>query len=277
MTIPTHDSPYDDALGVAVRAAREAAEIVRSNAGRLDGVRAKGANDFVTATDEAAQEAILHVLERAVPDDAVIAEEGADLDDPPRTVEGRRWIIDPLDGTTNFMQQVPPYAVSIALQEEEALVAGVVLNIPHEELFTAVADHGLQLNGRATGVSQTETFSDAFLATGFPYRRFEHTEEYLEVLGTMIRTSRGVRRHGSAAIDLAWLACGRFDGFFETGLDPWDVAAGTLLVREGGGCVTDYHNGDGLRPLFDQQVCATNTRVHDALLERVAPMNDIRL
>jgi len=140
-----------------------------------------------------------------------------------------------------------------------------------------VAAHGLLRNGQPAEVSPTEDFENAFLATGFPYRRFEHTERYLDVLADILRDARSVRRHGSAAIDLAWLACGRFDGFFETGLSPWDVAAGILLVREGGGRVTNYHEEGGLTPLFDQQVCATNGQVHEALLDHLAPMDDVRL
>ena len=277
MTTPTHDSPYDDDLATAVRAARRAAAVIRDQSGSLGDVRAKTRNDFVTETDEAAQVAAVETLRAAHPDDRILAEEGDDPDTIPAVVDGRRWIVDPLDGTTNFMHQVPPYAVSIALQEGDALVAGVVLNVPHEELFTAVAGHGLQLNGQPATVSPTDDFENAFLATGFPYRRFEHTERYLDVLADILRDARSVRRHGSAAIDLAWLACGRFDGFFETGLLPWDVAAGILLVREGGGRVTNYHDENGLTPLFDQQVCATNGRVHDPLLRHLAPMNDVRL
>jgi myo-inositol-1(or 4)-monophosphatase len=277
MSVPTHSSAYDDALEVAVRAARRGAAIIREHAGRLDDVRAKGINDFVTATDEAAQEAIVEILHDAAPEDEIIAEEGADLDTRDSLIEGRRWIVDPLDGTTNFMQQVPPYAVSIALQDDGRIVVGVVLDVPHDELFTAVADHGLQVNGLSTGVTQTADFADAFIATGFPYRRFEHTEQYLAVLEKIIRNTRGVRRHGAAAIDLARLACGRFDGFFETGLRPWDVAAGTLLVREGGGRVTDYRGAGSLTPLFEQQICATNGPLHDTLLNHVASMKDVRL
>ena len=277
MASPSHDSPHDPVLGVAVRAAHRGAEIIRDHAGRLDEVREKGVNDFVTATDEAAQAAIVETLRDATPDAEVIAEEGATLDAHDPSINGQRWIVDPLDGTTNFMQQVPPYAVSVALQEENAIVVGVVLDVTHDELFTAVADHGLQLNGTPAEGTQTDDFADAFIATGFPYRRFEHTEQYLDVLETVIRNTRGVRRHGSAAVDLARLACGRFDGFFETGLRPWDVAAGTLLVREGGGRVTDYHDNSGLTPLFDQQVCATNGRIHQTLLDCVASMKDVRL
>ncbi|HKL87396.1 MAG TPA: inositol monophosphatase family protein [Salinibacter sp.] len=277
MEPPSHNSPHDSVLGVAVRAAHRGAEIIRDHAGRLDEVREKGINDFVTATDEAAQAAIVETLRDATPDAEVIAEEGANLDAHTPAIEGRRWIVDPLDGTTNFMQQVPPYAVSVALQQDDAVVVGVVLDVTHDELFTAVADHGLKLNGQPASVTQTSDFADAFIATGFPYRRFEHTEPYLDVLETVIRNTRGVRRHGSAAVDLARLACGRFDGFFETGLRPWDVAAGTLLVREGGGRVTDYHAHGGLTPLFDQQVCATNGTLHDTLLDTVASMKDVRL
>lgn len=277
MTVPTHDSPNDDTLAVAVRAARRAADLIRDRAEEIDEVRVKQTNDFVTATDEAAQEVILELLHDATPGIETIAEEGADLDDHSRSLSGRRWIVDPIDGTTNYMQQVPPYAVSIALQQDDRIVAGVVLDVTHDELFTAVADHGAQLNGQTIGVSKTDSFKNAFLATGFPYRRFEHTEQYLDVLDTILRSARSVRRHGSAAVDLARLACGRFDGFFETGLSPWDVAAGALLVTEAGGRVTDYRDTTGLTPLFEQQVCATNGTVHTTLLEHLDSMKDIRL
>lgn len=277
MDAPTHDSPYDLLLDKAVRAAHRAAAVIRKRAGAPEDVRDKGHNDFVTDTDERAQAAIVEYLRETFPRDAILAEEGQTSDVDTQAVSGRRWIVDPIDGTTNFMHQVPPYAVSIALQEEDAVVAGVVLDVPRDELFTAVAGHGLQVNGAPAGVSTTDPFGEAFLATGFPYRRFEHTEQYLDVLAEILRDAQGVRRHGSAAIDLAWTACGRFDGFFETGLNPWDVAAGVLLVREGGGRVTNYHDEAGLTPLFDSQVCATNGSVHADLLAHLAAMDDVRL
>jgi len=277
MDIPTHDSPYDEALRVGVRAARRAADLIRERAGHFESVRAKGRNDFVTATDEDAQTAITELLRRERPNDRIVAEEGASLEAVPDTIDGRRWIVDPMDGTTNFMQEVPPYAVSIAVQEGDVLVVGIVIDVCHDELYTAVRDHGLQLNGVPVSVSDTGEFNDAFVATGFPYREYDHLDAYLGVLERVIREGRNVRRHGSAAIDLARLAAGRFDGFFETGLHPWDVAAGTLLVREGGGCVTDYNNEGGLVPLFGRQVCATNGALHDALLAQVASMKDVRL
>lgn len=277
MSVPTHASSYDSLLAAAVQAAERGADLIREREGQRDPVRTKNTNDFVTATDEAAQEVIVAALNEATPQIDVLAEEGGEDREYPAVIDGRRWIVDPIDGTTNFMHEVPPYAVSVALQEEDTIVVGVVLDVPADDLFTAVADHGVQLNGTPTGVSHTGSFGQALLATGFPYRRFGHTEQYLDMLGTLLPNVRGVRRHGSAAIDLAWIACGRFDGFFETGLRSWDVAAGILLVREGGGRVTDYRDNSGLSPLFEQQVCATNGHVHSALLEYVAPMKDIRL
>jgi myo-inositol-1(or 4)-monophosphatase len=284
MTLPSHGSPHDDVLATAVRAARRAGAVIREAAGPFDDptdeedeqVEDKGVNDFVTATDRAAQEAVIEVLEDETPGVAILAEEGESRDD----IEwvGERWIVDPIDGTTNFMHRLPPYAVSIALQAGDTLQVAAILDVAHDVLYTAVAGHGLQRNGRPDRVTTTDDFSDAFLATGFPYRRFEHTEIYLKVLAHFIRSTQGLRRHGSAAIDCARTACGRFDGFYETGLKPWDVAAGVLLIREGGGRVTTYDGRDGLAPVYDRQICASNgTEIHDYLLDGLAPMVDIRL
>ncbi|PSQ97066.1 MAG: inositol monophosphatase [Bacteroidetes bacterium SW_9_63_38] len=275
--LPTHNSPHDDVLARAVQAARRGTALIRDRTGQLGRMRAKQTNDFVTEVDEAAQDTILDVLLDGDDDIGVLAEEDDEDAGHDIHVDGTRWIVDPIDGTTNFIQQVPPYAVSIALQGEDEIVVGVVLDVPHDELFTAVAGHGAQLNGTPIQRADTDDFGDAFLATGFPYRRFEHTDQYLDVLDTILRTSRSVRRHGSASVDLARLACGRFDGFFETGLRPWDVAAGVLLVREAGGRVTDYRDTGGLTPVFERQVCATNGRIHRTLLDRLASMQDVRL
>jgi myo-inositol-1(or 4)-monophosphatase len=272
-----HDSPYDDLLDRAIEAARGAGALVRDRRGAIGELRDKGLNDFVTEVDEDAQALIVECLRDGAPEIDVLAEEGADLDAAARTVDGRRWIVDPIDGTTNFIQQVPPYAVSIALQDGEHIAAGVIYDIPHDDLFTAVRDHGLRVNGTPRSTSPTPAFSDAFIATGFPYRRFEHTEAYLEVLEQVLRHTRGVRRHGAASVDLARVAAGRFDGFFETGLRPWDVAAGVLMVREAGGRVTDYRGTGGLTPVFDRQICATNGPCQEALLDHVAAMKDVRL
>lgn len=277
MEIPSHDSPYDDALAVAVRAAEAGAAVIRDQIGELENVRAKDPNDFVTETDEAAQAVVLDSLRSAYPNDTVVAEEGTESEELPTAVKDRRWIVDPLDGTTNFMHRVPPFAVSIALQVRDALIVGVVLDVAHDELFTAVEGHGLQVDGEPARVSETVDLGDAFLATGFPYRRFGHVEVFVDVLKNVLPECRGVRRHGAASVDLARLASGRFDGFFETGLDPWDVAAGVLLVREGGGRVTDYQTETGLAPIFGSQVCASNGRIHDRLLDHLSEMKDVRL
>jgi myo-inositol-1(or 4)-monophosphatase len=240
-------------------------------------VRDKSTNDFVTATDEAAQAAIVDAITDAYPTHTILAEEGTTDEEIPQRARGFRWIINPLDGTTNFMHQVPPYAVSIALQENDALVLGVVLEVTQGELFTAVAGYGARCNDTPIQVTDTDAIGASFLATGFPYREFAHTASYMKVLKGIIRAAQGVRRHGSAAVDLARVASGRFDGFFETGLRPWDVAAGTLLVRESGGHVTDYQHNDGLAPIFGRQMCATNGHIHGALHAMLRSMREIRL
>ncbi len=260
---------------MAVAAARRAAHLIRMYVGQVgDDIREKGVHDLVTHVDEQAQRLIIEHLTGAFPDYEVLAEEGAGaiVREAPRA---GRWIIDPIDGTTNFTHGVPPYAVSIALQVGEELVLGVVLDVARDELFTAIRGGGMFVNGVRARVSRTDELAESLLATGFPYRRFEHLASYLAILGTFLRASRGVRRHGAASIDLAYVACGRFDGFFETGLQPWDVAAGTVLVAEAGGQVTDYAGGP--EAVYGRQIVASNGRIHQALLDLLAPMRDIRL
>ena len=157
------------------------------------------------------------------------------------------------------------------------LVVGVVLEVSGDTLYTATRGEGLYVDGAPAGVSGVDELAHSLLATGFPYRRFEHTEVYLDVLGHFMRQTRGVRRHGSAAVDLARVAAGQFTGFFETGLSPWDVAAGTLLVEEGGGRVTDFRDRTAPHPVFDGQVLASNGAIHGALLDGLAPLIDTRL
>ncbi len=260
----------------AVQAARQAARLIREHAGQGTeaAVEAKGVHDFVTEADRAAQQRIVETLRAAFPDYDVLAEEGADKSALRPEAEGYRWIIDPIDGTTNFMHGVPPYAVSIALQKGQAVVLGVVLDVAGGELFTAVRGGGLRVDGRPAQVSRTEQLDDSLIATGFPYRSYGHVDLYLKALGRLMRDTRGIRRHGSAAIDLAWTACGRFDGFFETGLDPWDVAAGALLVEEAGGQVTDFRGAP--ETVFTHQIAASNGRIHEALLEVLRPMREVR-
>lgn len=262
------------ARDAAVDAAWQAARLIRTHAGRIDedAVREKGWHDPVTQADEEAQRIITGALSRAFPAFDVLAEEGAT--DAAAVAEGYRWIVDPIDGTTNFTRGVPPYAVSIALQRGADVVVGVVLDVAREELFTAVRGGGAFCNGTRIRVSPTRILDQALLTTGFPYRSFDHVDAYLQVLRRAMHATRGLRRPGAASVDLAYVACGRFDGFFETGLNAWDVAAGALLVEEAGGRVTDYHGAPN--PLFARQILASNGLLHAALLDLLAPMRDVR-
>ena len=266
---------YDRALDVAVNAALQAGQLIRTHAGRIkeDQIRMKNVHDLVTEVDEQSQQLIVASLLDAFPDATILAEEGDVFSKGNEKVEGLRWIIDPIDGTTNFTHGMPPYAVSIGLEDEGELVAGVVLEVGKWELFSAVKGGGLQVNGVRAGVSHTTRISDSLVVTGFPYRKFDHLEAYLSLLGSMLQSARGVRRTGAASVDLAYVAAGRFDGFFETGLMPWDLAAGTLLITEAGGKVTNYK--DQSNRLFDKQVLATNGEIHTQMLDLVAEMKDI--
>ena len=265
-----HD--YRPELETAVRAAREAGVLIAQRAGAIEpgAFREKGLNDLVTEVDEAVQRLIIRTLRQTFPGYGFLAEEeGGTVGNG----QGHRWIIDPIDGTTNFMHGLPPYAVSIGLEFENEIVVGVVLEVSRNELFSAVRGGGLYLNGERRYVSRTESLGKSLVTTGFPYRIVEHIDVYLQVLAEFMRRTQGVRRPGSAAADLAYVACGRFDGFFETGLKPWDAAAGLLLVEEGGGRVTDYRNEP--HPVYREQLLATNGHVHDEMLEILALMQDV--
>ncbi len=268
---------YEQMRDVAAEAAWEAARLIRAHAGRLEetDVEEKGVHDLVTKVDEASQALIINTILDAFPDHEVLAEEGEDGKTSQGAAAGYRWIIDPIDGTTNFTHGLPPYAVSIALQREEDIVIGVVLEVDSGALFTAIRGQGAYYNGAPMRVSRRTDLGKSLVTTGFPYRVFGHVDSYLEVLRGFLHQARGVRRFGSASVDLAYVACGRFDGFFETGLSPWDVAAGLLLVEEAGGRVTDYSNTE--HPLFARQLLASNGLLHEAMLGVVRPMRDVRL
>ena len=272
----TPSKTYQEARDAAVDAALHAGRLIRSSAGRLtDGmVREKRIHDLVTAIDEESQRMLVERLSEWDSTAHILAEEG-DLSVGAEHVDGFRWIIDPLDGTTNFTHGMPPYAVSIGLQHEGKMVVGVVLDVSRWELFTAIRGQGVFVNGIRAQVSDRRHLGESLLVTGFPYKRFESLDAFLALLGKMLQVSRGVRRTGAAAVDLAYVACGRFEGFFETGLMPWDLAAGSLLVEEGGGRVTDYA-GEPDR-LFGRQVLATNGAIHEAMLEIVSEAKEIRI
>lgn len=264
---------YASERAAAEAAARTAAAFIAAHAGGLDGdaVRAKGTHDLVTFVDEGSQQIILDHLSRAFPDDEIIGEEGAE-DVAARLDHGRVWIVDPLDGTTNFTHNVPPYAVSIGLRVDGRGAVGVVLDVSSGELFSAAAGEGLTVDGEPARVSETARLDDALLSTGFPFRDYRYVEGYLASFEAAIRSTRGVRRHGAAAVDLAWAAAGRTDGFFEAGLAPWDVAAGVVLVEAAGGRVAGLW--DGADPVASGGLVASGPGVFGALQEIVRPLGE---
>jgi myo-inositol-1(or 4)-monophosphatase len=247
----------------AISAAREAGGILRTRFREqlsLE-VEQKGPHDFVTEVDRQCETAIVSRLRADLPDIAIQAEEGSP-DDARAAV---RWIVDPLDGTTNFIQGVATFAVSIGLVDEDGLAVGVVFDPVHDELFHAVRGAGARLNGQPLRVSDKRDLDTAVLATGFPFRMFEKLDGYVATLRTLMTTTAGIRRAGSAALDLAHTACGRYDAFFEVGLSPWDIAAGALLVVEAGGLVTDCGGGD--RFIEDGEIVAGGPGLHAAVLD----------
>lgn len=247
----------------AVAAARAGGEILRHRFRetlRAD-VETKGLHDYVTETDRAAEAAVVGFLKKCFPEHGILAEEGTRDDSPDR----HRWIIDPLDGTTNFIHGVPTFAVSVALEGPEGLVAGAIYDPVHDEAFSASAGLGARLNGRAIACREPESLDECLIATGFPFRELSRLDRYLVAFERFVRGTSGIRRAGSASLDLAFTACGRYDGFWEIGLSPWDIAAGALLVREAGGIVTDVRGGDSF--LTEGSITAGGKRLHPAMLE----------
>ncbi len=250
-------------LNIAVRAARRAGSII--NRASLDGgglkVRSKQARDFVTQVDDAAEQAILDVVRKAYPAHGVLAEEsGASAGDGEYV-----WIIDPLDGTTNFIHGFPQYCVSIGVQRRGAAAHAVVYDPARNELFTASKGGGAFLNDRRIRVSKCARLDEALVGTGFPFKELSRLDLYTKQLRTLMQGSAGVRRAGSAALDFAYVACGRLDAFWEMGLSAWDMAAGALLVQEAGGLVGDLEGEQSY--LESGDVCAATPKVFAALLE----------
>ncbi|TRX65770.1 inositol monophosphatase family protein [Carboxylicivirga sp. M1479] len=218
---------------------------------RVD-VEVKGSNDFVTQVDKGAEKRIVDALSELLPESGFIAEEGTS------NKKGKvyNWIIDPIDGTTNFIHGLAPYAISIALQENDDLVLGVIYEVGLKECFSAFKGSPVFLNGKKVNVSNTDTVKDSLIATGFPYSNYKRLDGFMNSVRYFMEHSRGLRRLGSAATDLAYVACGRFDSFYEYNLKPWDVAAGAFLVQQAGGCVCDFDGGNNY--LFGQEIIATN-------------------
>lgn len=252
-------------LNIAVRAARRAGETIVRSLNRLDSldVSSKGRNDFVTEVDRTAEREIIALIRKSYPDHAFLAEESGAIGEGSVT-----WIIDPLDGTTNFLHGFPQFSVSIACRIRGRLEHAVVFDPLRQEIFTASRGRGAHLDNRRIRVSRQRTLAGALIGTGFPYREnLRHLDAYLGMLRTVMQVAAGVRRPGSAALDLAYVAAGRLDGFFEIGLGEWDTAAGTLLIEEAGGRIgtltgAEYRQGG--------HVIAGNPRVYAALVDALA-------
>lgn len=242
--------------------------MIRSRVGRHGRIRYKGIINLVTDVDRLAEACIIERIQRAYPQDVILSEESGlvgPVGPGPRTPKPRIWVVDPLDGTTNFAHGFPMFCVAIALCQGPQTWLGVVHHPILQETFTAVRGRGAWLNGKRIRVTREKRLISALLATGFSYQEGSSLKASLELFGRFLRSSQAVRRAGSAALDLAYLACGRFDGFWERDLKPWDVAAGALLVEEAGGRVTDFSGGPFR--IKGSQILATNGRLHGQVLK----------
>lgn len=249
-------------LNFAIETARDAGHLLLEKFGRITTVTKKGDINLVTEADLASEALIIERIRSYYPKHSILAEESGEA-----VVIGGdtiwKWIIDPLDGTTNYAHGYPCFAVTIALEHDGDVVTGVTFDPTRNELFAAEKGNGATLNGKTINVSPTENLGDSLIVTGFPYD-FKRKDDFARHLTNFLLNSRGVRRDGSAAIDMAYVACGRFDGFWEEGLNAWDMAAGKLLIEEAGGWVTDY-SGNAFN-IYRPPVCASNGKIHNEML-----------
>ncbi|HRJ53524.1 MAG TPA: inositol monophosphatase family protein [Candidatus Thiothrix moscowensis] len=255
-------------LRKATDAARQAGEAIRhysNKVHKLD-VQNKDHNDFVSEVDKQAEYIIVRALQRAYPDHAFLGEESGKTG----SNSDYEWVIDPLDGTTNFLYGIPQYSVSIALKHKGRLAVGVVYDPLRDETFGAARGEGATLNGRRIRVSERTTMHNALLGTGVPFRANQNLDLYLQTMKALLPDTAGVRRPGSAALDLAYVACGRFDGFWEFGLNEWDMAAGVLLVQEAGGLISDMHGNNN--HMITGDVVAANPKVFKEMIKRLHPV-----
>ena len=253
-------------LNTAIRAARNAGDIITRYVDRIDSLKigTKQHNDFVSEVDQLAEQEIINSLKKAYPDHAILAEESGSHN----VKEGDNrptWIIDPLDGTTNFLHGFPQFAVSIAMKQANQLQIGVIYDPMRQELFTAIRGGGARLNDRRIRMNPNTKLEGSLIGTGFPYYRYDYLDQYMEILKEVITKTAGVRRPGSAALDLAYTAAGRFDGFWEFNLQAWDIAAGALMVQEAGGIVSDFNNAQDF--LTSGNIVCGSPHVHQELID----------
>lgn len=241
------------------------ADFIRGEVGKVSAekIETKSLNSLVSYVDKTAERQLVAGLSELLPGSTFLTEE-----ETVEQAEGEfQWIIDPLDGTTNFLHQLPCFAVSVALRQREEIVLGIVYEVNRHECFYAWKNGGAWLNGQRINASSTASLADSLVATGFPYRDFETMHRYLAILQDLMKGTRGLRRYGAAAVDLAYVACGRFDSFFEYGLAAWDVAAGILIVQEAGGRVSDFVGGEDY--LFGGRLLAAAPEVFEPMLELI--------
>lgn len=249
-------------LNFAIQTARDAGQLLLEKFGRKINISMKGDINLVTEADLASEKLIIERIKSYYPKHSILAEESGNA-----VVSGDstwKWIIDPLDGTTNFAHGYPCFCVTLALEHEGKIVIGVTFDPTRNELFAAEKGQGATLNNKPIRVSETDKIGDSLIVTGFPYD-FKQKENFARHLTDFLLSSRGVRRDGSAAIDMAYVACGRFDGFWEEGLNAWDVAAGVLLIEEAGGIVT-YYDGSPFS-IYSPPICASNSLIHQEMLQ----------
>lgn len=253
-------------LNIAVRAALGAGNVIIRNLGKLDAltVHSKHRNDFVSEVDTQAEREIINILRKAYPDHGILAEESGHHDG-----DEFQWIIDPLDGTTNFLHGFPQFAVSIALRQKGRLEQGVIYDPLRQELFTATRGAGAQLNERRIRVTNRKSLEGSLLGTGFPFKSQQHLDTYLAMFRALFPEAAGIRRAGSAALDLAYVASGRLDGFWEIGLNIWDMAAGVLLIQEAGGLSGDFSGGHDF--LENGNLVAGNPKLFAEILKTIHP------
>lgn len=230
---------------------------------RTKEIEVKGLHNFVTYVDKESEKRLVEGLTKILPEAGYIAEENTSS----KKGDLYNWVIDPLDGTTNFIHSIPCYAISIALMKANEVILGIVYEINQKECFYAFKDSPAYLNKNIIKVSSAEKLSDALIATGFPYYDYGKLSQYMEVLKYFMKNTHGVRRLGSAATDLAYVACGRFEGFYEYGLNPWDVAAGAFIVQQAGGRVSDFSGGDNF--IFGSEIIAANRNIYSDILRTI--------
>ena len=251
-------------LNIAVRAARSAGTIINRRVNTSKKVSYKGIVDLVTDVDNLCEERIVSIITRRFPEHSILAEELGGI----AKESDYKWIIDPIDGTTNFYHSYPFFSVSVAVEYKGEIVAGVVYDPVKKELFHSVKGRGAFLNEKRLHVSEVKAIEQSLLSTGFPYDLRSSSENNIDNWIKFIRRAQAVRRDGSAALDLCYVAAGRFDGFWEIKLKPWDVAAGSLMIREAGGAVTDFHGNP--YSIYTDNIVASNTHIHKLLLEVLA-------